>query len=342
MRDSFGRQITYLRVSVTDRCDLRCLYCMDEKMTFLPRRDLLSLEELERICSAFIDLGVRKIRITGGEPLVRKNVEQLFQALGKRLLPADADSDTVGLRELTLTTNGTHLQQHAAMLAASGVRRVNVSLDSLRPEVFRTLSRGGDLAQVLAGIDAASEAGLAIKINTVALRGMNEDDILPLVRWCGERCFDLTFIETMPMGEAGDLNSHQRNTQYWPLRELRAWLHDQVGLTDLPSISTGGPARYSRCTETAGRLGFITPLSHTFCESCNRVRLTCTGQIYMCLGQDDHLDLRTPARAFPHDDRPIQAAIQAAITRKPEQHNFHIGGGTMSSGTQRKMNVTGG
>jgi cyclic pyranopterin phosphate synthase len=329
MIDPFGRTITYLRVSVTDRCDLRCVYCMSEDMTFLPKGDLLSLEELDRVCSAFIDLGVRKLRLTGGEPLVRKNVISLVQALGRHLRSGALD-------ELTLTTNGTQLATHAEALRAAGVKRINISLDSLDPARFKTITRWGDQARVMDGIRAAQAAGLKIKINTVAMRGVNEDEFDDLVAWCGREGFDLVFIETMPMGEiTGDRTDH-----YLPLSLVRARLARRWTLGAIPD-TTGGPARYTRCAETGGRVGFITPLTHNFCESCNRVRLTCTGTLYMCLGQEDAADLRAPLRSSESNDNLI-AAIHEAIGRKPKGHDFVIDRRHNKPAVSRHMNVTGG
>jgi len=323
MIDPFGRTVSYLRVSVTDRCDFRCIYCMAEDMSFLPKAELLSLEEMERLCAAFIRLGVRKIRLTGGEPLVRRDVMRLVEALGQRL--------GAGLDELTLTTNGSQLAQHAAGLAAAGVRRINVSLDTLDEQKFAAITRGGMLTQVLAGIDAAVAAGLAVKINMVALRGINEDEIDAMLVWCGERRFDLCLIETMPMGEV-----EYRAETHLPLPEIRARLAQ--GWTLLPSShATGGPARYVQVGETGQRLGFITPLSHNFCEACNRVRVTCTGRLYMCLGQEDAVDLRAPLRASANDAA-LEAAIAAAIARKPKGHDFVI----TRAASGRHMSVTGG
>ncbi|MFQ3623398.1 MAG: GTP 3',8-cyclase MoaA, partial [Acetobacteraceae bacterium] len=311
MRDPFGREITYLRVSVTDRCDLRCVYCMAEEMTFLPKADLLTLEELERVSAAFIRLGVRKIRLTGGEPLVRRDVMRLVRGLGARL-------GAGGLEELTLTTNGSQLARFAEELAAAGVRRLNVSLDTLDPARFAAITRWGRIEKTLDGIFAAKAAGLAIKINTVALKGRNEDEFDRLIAWCGEHGFDLCLIETMPMGEIdGD-----RTDQYLPLSLVRARLARTWTLDDT-DYATGGPARYVVVRETGRRLGFITPMTHNFCESCNRVRLTCTGTLYMCLGQDDAADLRAAVRASP-DDTLLEAAILEAIARKPKGHDFVI------------------
>ncbi|MGH7067720.1 MAG: GTP 3',8-cyclase MoaA, partial [Acetobacteraceae bacterium] len=288
MIDPFGRTITYLRVSVTDRCDLRCVYCMAEDMAFLPKADVLSLEELDRVCALFIRLGVKKLRLTGGEPLVRKNVMRLFESLGARL--------GHGLDELTLTTNATQLARHAEALRAAGVRRINISLDTLDAEKFTAITRWGRMEQVLDGIAAARSAGLAIKINTVALKGVNEDEFDRLLEWCGEQGFDLCLIETMPMGEI----SADRLEQYLPLSLVRARLKRRFTLTET-DYRTGGPARYYNIAETGRRIGFITPMTHNFCESCNRVRLTCTGTLYMCLGQDDSADLRRPLRASADD-----------------------------------------
>jgi len=326
--DGFGRAVTYLRVSVTDRCDLRCVYCMAEHMTFLPKAQVLTLEELERLASAFIDLGVRKIRITGGEPLVRKGVMDLFGALSPRLAAGDLD-------EVTLTTNGTRLETFAADLAASGVRRVNVSLDSLNPETFRRLTRGGDLAQVLRGLEAARAAGLAVKINAVALRDDNADELPDLIAWAHGQGFDATLIEAMPMGEI-DVD---RSDQFLSLREVRAQLESFWTLTDL-DLTTGGPARYVRVAETGGRLGFITPLSHNFCELCNRVRLTCTGTLHTCLGREDASDLRAVIRSGASDSG-LREAILRAIDAKPEGHDFRIDRNAPPA-VQRHMSTTGG
>jgi GTP 3',8-cyclase len=326
MTDPFGRRITYLRVSVTDRCDFRCVYCMAESMTFLPRAELLTLEELDRLGSAFIAKGVRKLRLTGGEPLVRRNIMWLIRALSRQL--------GQGLDELTLTTNGSQLALHADELAACGVKRINVSLDTLNSAKFRAITRRGDLAQVLRGIDAAERAGLDIKINTVALRDVNEDEIEDMIRWAHGRGFGLTLIETMPMGEIGA----DRVEQYLPLSLLRARLEQHFTFNDSPYRS-GGPARYVEVRETGGKLGFITPMTHNFCESCNRVRVTCTGTLYMCLGQEDAADLRAPLRAS-RDDALLHAAIDEAIARKPKGHDFVIGRGERP--LMRSMSVTGG
>jgi cyclic pyranopterin phosphate synthase len=327
--DPFGRHVSYLRVSVTDRCDFRCTYCMAEHMTFLPKRDLLSLEELDRLCSAFVRKGVRKLRLTGGEPLVRKNIMWLFRALSRHL-------QSGLLEELTLTTNGSQLPKFAAELRDAGVRRLNVSLDTLDPGRFKAITRWGELAQVMAGLDAAARAGLAIKLNAVALKGVNEDEIDDLIRFAHGRGFDLTLIETMPMGEIdGD-----RTEQYLPLSLVRARLMQTWTLEDIP-FRTGGPARYVRIKETGGRLGFITPMTHNFCESCNRVRLTCTGTLYMCLGQNDAADLRTPLRASA-EDAVLEGAIDEAISRKPKGHDFVIDRRTRQPAVARHMSVTGG
>jgi GTP 3',8-cyclase len=330
MRDPYGRHITYLRVSVTDRCDFRCVYCMAEAMTFLPKAEILTLEELDRACSAFVRLGVTKLRLTGGEPLVRRNVMSLFRSLGRHLRSG-------ALEELTLTTNGSQLAKYAAELADIGVRRVNVSVDTLEPAKFQRITRWGRLPQVLDGIAAAKRAGLAVKINTVALKGVNDDELDDLVAWCGAEGHDLTFIEVMPMGDIGGEN---RLDQYLPLSLVRARLAERWTLED-SDHRTGGPARYVRVAETGGRLGFITPLTHNFCESCNRVRLTCTGTLYMCLGQDDDADLRTPLRASESDEL-LEAAIHEAIGRKPKGHDFIIDRRHAGPAVERHMSVTGG
>ncbi len=329
--DPFARAIDYLRVSVTDRCDFRCVYCMSENMTFLPKAELLSLEELDRLCSTFVRLGVEKLRITGGEPLVRKGIMTFFAAMARHLASG-------ALKELTLTTNGSQLRRFARDLADCGVRRVNVSLDTLDPAKFAKITRWGRLAQVLDGIDAAVDAGLRVKINTVALKGVNDDELDNLVTWCGSRGHDLTFIEVMPMG---DLGNEDRLDQYYPLRALRGDLERHWTLIDTPE-RTGGPARYVRCTETGGRIGFITPLTHNFCESCNRVRVTCTGTLYMCLGQEDAAGLREPLRADPEDDAPLIAAIRDAIARKPRGHDFDYARQTVTGQVSRHMSHTGG
>ena len=330
MIDPFGRTINYLRVSVTDRCDLRCVYCMAEDMTFLPKREILSLEELDRLLGAFIALGVRKLRLTGGEPLVRKNVMWLIERLGRHL-----ESGT--LDELTLTTNGTQLAKFAQSLAAAGVRRVNVSLDTRDPVLFRRITRWGDLDQVLDGIAAARRAGLEVKINTVALKGQNEDEIDDLVAWCGREDLDLSLIEVMPMGELG---SESRIDQYLPLSLVRSRLEQRWTL-DETDYRSGGPARYSVIRETGKRLGFITPLTHNFCESCNRVRLTCVGRLYLCLGQQDSADLRAPLRAS-EDDGQLLEAIRTALRLKPKGHDFMIDRRHPAAAVPRHMSVTGG
>jgi cyclic pyranopterin phosphate synthase len=328
MIDPFGRPISYLRVSVTDRCDFRCVYCMSEHMTFLPRSDLLTLEELERLCAAFIAKGVERIRITGGEPLVRRNVISLFRQLGSRL--------GQGLKELTLTTNGSQLARFAEDLREAGVRRVNVSLDTRDADKFRAITRWGDLYKVLDGIEAARSAGLAVKINMVALKDINEDEIEDMLEWAHGRGMDLTLIETMPLGEV----DADRVEQYLPLSLVRARLAKRFTLEE-SDHRTGGPARYVRVAETGGRLGFITPLTHNFCESCNRVRLTCTGMLFMCLGQNDSADLRAPLRASG-DDALLKAAIDAAIARKPRGHDFVIDRRHRGPALSRHMSVTGG
>ena len=329
MIDPFGRSVTYLRVSVTDRCDFRCVYCMPEHMSFLPKADVLSLEELDRLCSAFVGKGVNKLRLTGGEPLVRRDVMKLFRSLGRHLKTGD-------LKELTVTTNGSQLGRFAGELVDCGVKRINVSVDTLDPDKFRTITRWGDLSRVLAGVSAAQDAGLKIKINTVALRGVNEHEIPSLVSWAHGRGMDITLIETMPMGEV----DADRTEQYLPLSLVRAELSKTYTLE--PTVErTGGPARYVRVKETGGRIGFITPLSHNFCESCNRVRLTCTGTLYMCLGQEDAADLRAPLRASS-DDVLLDAAIDEAIGRKPKGHDFVIDRRHNRPAVSRQMSLTGG
>ncbi len=329
MIDPFGRSINYVRLSVTDRCDFRCVYCMSEDMHFLPKQDLLTLEELDRLCSAFIGRGVNKLRITGGEPLVRRDILTLFQKLSRHL-------QSGALQELTLTTNGSQLVRHAEALVDCGVKRINVSLDTLKPDLFRTLTRWGDLEKVLAGIDAAQHAGLRIKINVVALKNLNEDEVVPLVTWAHDRGMDITFIEVMPMGDI----EADRFDQYWPLNQVQARLSEAFTLEALPD-RTAGPARYMRAKETGGRIGFITPLTHNFCESCNRVRVTCTGTLYMCLGQEDAVDLRTPLRSSP-DNNALYHAIDRAILRKPKGHDFIIDRQTPRMAVGRHMSVTGG
>jgi cyclic pyranopterin phosphate synthase len=327
--DPFGRAISYLRVSVTDRCDFRCVYCMSEDMTFLPKQDLLTLEELDRLCSAFVRQGVRKLRITGGEPLVRRDIMTLFRSLSRHL-------GSGALEELTVTTNGSQLVRHAAELVACGVRRINVSLDTLDPDRFRAITRWGDLGKVLEGIKTAQRAGLAVKINAVALKGVNEDEVERMIDWAHGEGMDITFIEVMPLGDI----EPSRFDQYWPLSQLRARLMDRYTLEDI-DYQTGGPARYVRARETGGRIGFITPLTHNFCESCNRVRVTCTGTLYMCLGQEDAADLRKPLRASESDDL-LDEAIVAAIARKPKGHDFIIDRTTSRPAVGRHMSVTGG
>ncbi|MEO1720491.1 MAG: GTP 3',8-cyclase MoaA [Pseudomonadota bacterium] len=329
MVDPFGRHVDYLRISVTDRCDFRCVYCMAENMTFLPRKDLLTLEELDRLCSAFVAKGVRKLRITGGEPLVRKNIMYLFRQLGRHIEAGNLD-------ELTLTTNGSQLARFADELYDAGVRRVNVSADTFDADKFQAITRWGRLEQVQAGLDAAERAGLKVKINAVALKGVNEDEIEAMMLRCHERGWDFTLIETMPLGDIdGD-----RTDQYLPLSQVRARLSETYSL-DLLDYKTGGPARYYGVSETGGRIGFITPLTHNFCESCNRVRLTCTGTLFMCLGQDDAADLRTPLRTST-DDRALYAAIDEAIARKPKGHDFIIDRDRKAPAVARHMSVTGG
>jgi cyclic pyranopterin phosphate synthase len=328
--DPFQRTIRYLRVSVTDRCDFRCVYCMSEQMTFLPKADLLSLEELDRLCSAFVRLGVQKLRITGGEPLVRRDIMTFFRAMGRHLA-------TGALKELTLTTNGSQLARFADELAAAGVRRVNVSLDTLDPARFAEVTRWGRLAQVLDGIRAATDAGLKVKINAVALKGVNDDELFSLTSWCADQGHDLTWIEVMPMG---DIGNEDRLDQFWSLKDLRARLAARFTLTDLAERS-GGPARYVRIEETGQKIGFITPLSHNFCESCNRVRVTCTGTIYTCLGQEGNADLRAPLRASPQDG-PLDDAIRAAIGQKPRGHDFDYARQTVAGRVSRHMSHTGG
>ena len=327
--DPFGRGITYLRVSVTDRCDFRCVYCMAEDMAFLPKADLLSLEELDRLCSVFIDKGVRKLRLTGGEPLVRRGIMTLVTSLSRHLAAGALD-------ELTVTTNGSQLTKYAAELAGHGVQRINVSLDTLDADKFRTITRWGERDKVLAGIEAALAAGLRVKINAVALKGVNEDELGDLVAWAHGRGMDLTIIEVMPLGDIGA----GRLEQYLPLSLVRARLSERYTLDEI-DYRTGGPARYVKVKETGGRLGFITPLTHNFCESCNRVRVTCTGTLYMCLGQEDAADLRGPLRLSP-DNAPLEAAIEEAISRKPKGHDFIIDRRHQRPALARHMNVTGG
>lgn len=328
--DPFQRAITYLRVSVTDRCDFRCVYCMSENMAFLPKKELLTLEELDRMCTAFVNLGVEKLRITGGEPLVRRDIMTFFRSMSRHL-------DSGALRELTLTTNGSQLARFASELYDAGVRRVNVSLDTLDEDKFARVTRWGRLPQVLKGIEAAQAAGLRVKINTVALRGFNEDELFDLTDWCAKGGMDLTFIEVMPMG---DLGNEDRVGQYWPVSDVRARLAERFALTDL-AMRTGGPARYVRVEDTGQQIGFITPLTHNFCESCNRVRLTCTGTLYMCLGQEDMADLRRHLRDHI-DDAPLMAAIEAAIGRKPKGHDFDYSRQRPDGQVSRHMSHTGG
>ncbi|MEM6727407.1 MAG: GTP 3',8-cyclase MoaA [Pseudomonadota bacterium] len=329
--DPFQRAISYLRLSVTDRCDFRCVYCMSEKMTFLPKKELLTLEELDRLSSAFIGLGIRKLRITGGEPLVRRDIMTFFEAMSRHL-------ESGALDELTVTTNGSQLFRFAKALAAAGVRRINVSLDTLDEVKFKEVTRWGRLAQVLHGIDEAQAAGIKIKLNTVALKGFNEDELFRLLAFCEARGMDITFIEVMPMG---DLGNEDRLDQYWPLSDLRARIAEEFTITDL-SRRTGGPARYVRINETGQTVGFITPLTHNFCESCNRVRVTCTGEIFTCLGQEGKSDLRTPLRTSVEGDGTLEDAIHAAIGLKPRGHDFDYSRGVADGQMTRHMSHTGG
>lgn len=326
--DGFGRTVRYLRISVTDRCDLRCVYCMAEHMVFLPKAEVLTLEELDQIASCFVALGVKKLRLTGGEPLVRKGFMDLVGSLSRHLKSG-------ALEELTLTTNGTRLASFAEGLARAGVKRINVSLDTLKPDLFKTLTRGGDLAQVMAGLDAADAAGLAVKINVVALKGTNEAEIPEMISWAHGRGYDLTLIETMPLGDTGE----DRTSQFLSLAKVRETLSSFWTLTDIP-LQTGGPARYVRVEETGGRLGLITPLSHTFCEACNRVRLTCTGVLHTCLGQEDEMDLRAVLRGAK-GAAGLEEAIRVAVAGKPEGHDFHISEGSGPT-LARHMSRTGG
>ena len=328
MVDPFGRMVSYLRVSVTDRCDFRCVYCMSEDMNFLPKQDLLTLEELDRLCSVFVDKGVKKLRITGGEPLVRRDIMKLFKSLSRRLGGP--------LEELTLTTNGSQLEKFASELADCGVKRINVSLDTLDPVKFRSITRWGDLDKVLSGIAAAQRAGISVKINAVALKGINEDEVEAMINWAHDGGMDITFIEVMPMGDI----EPDRFDQFWPLSELRVQLQSRYTL-DKIDYQTGGPARYVRVKETGGRIGFITPMTHNFCESCNRVRITCTGTLYMCLGQDDASDLRAPLRASSENTL-LSDAIDQAILRKPKGHDFSIERNITKPAVTRHMSVTGG
>ena len=328
--DPFNRAITYLRVSVTDRCDFRCVYCMSENMNFLPKADLLTLEELDKMCTAFISQGVEKLRITGGEPLVRRNIMEFFSSISRHL-------KTGALKELTLTTNGSQLHRFAEQLAEIGIRRINVSLDTLNEEKFSQITRWGRLVQVLKGIDAALAAGIKIKINTVALKDFNEDELEEIVKWCANRKMDLTFIEVMPMGDIGNEN---RLNQYWPLSDLRKRLTKTWTLKDTDE-QTGGPARYVRVNETGQKIGFITPMTHNFCESCNRVRLTCTGELFQCLGQEDQVDLRKVLRKNSEIE-PLLEAIHNAISKKPKGHDFDYSRQSISGQMSRHMSHTGG
>ena len=328
--DPFHRQINYLRLSVTDRCDFRCVYCMSENMTFLPKRDLLTLEELDRLCTAFINQGIEKLRITGGEPLVRKGIMTFFDGMKRHL-------ESGALKELTLTTNGSQMEKYAKDLAAAGVKRVNISIDTLDEAKFAEITRWGRLPQVLRGIDAAQAAGLRVKLNIVALKDFNENELFPILEWCHERDMDVTFIEVMPMGDIGNEN---RLTQYWALSDMRKTLAQEYTLTEL-SESSGGPARYMRLEETGQKVGFITPLTHNFCESCNRVRITCTGEIYTCLGQEGKSDLRAPLRASESDDTLVEA-IHAAIGQKPKGHDFDYSRQELGGQMTRHMSHTGG
>ena len=329
--DPFQRAISYQRVAVTDLCDFRCVYCMSENMTFLPKKELLTLEELDRMCSTFIRLGVQKLRITGGEPLVRRDIMTFFRSMGRHL-------ESGALKELTLTTNGSQLERFAGDLASAGVRRVNVSLDTLDDAKFADITRWGRLPQVLRGIDAAQKAGLRVKLNAVALKGFNENELPKITEWCAERDMDLTWIEVMPMG---DIGNEDRLDQYWSLKDVRARYEEHYTVSDLAE-RTGGPARYIRLEETKQKIGFITPLSHNFCESCNRVRITCTGEIYLCLGQEDSADLRAPLRAHPGDDGPLEDAIRAAIALKPKGHDFDYSRQRLDGQMPRHMSHTGG
>ena len=329
--DPFNRKINYLRVSVTDRCDFRCVYCMSEKMQFLPKKDLLTLEELDKICSVFIEMGITKLRITGGEPLVRRNILSFFKSISRHLITGD-------LKELTLTTNGSQLKKFARPLFDLGIKRVNVSLDTLNPEKFKRITRWGKLDQVLDGIQEAKEAGLAIKINKVALKKTNQDELNKFIQWCGDEGFDLTFIEVMPMGDFGE---EDRLDQFWSLKDLREEIDKKWTLKDL-SLTTGGPARYSKISETGQKVGFITPLTHNFCESCNRVRMTCTGQLFMCLGQEEDADLRSALREGSDNDYLLRKRIMQAVDRKPKGHDFDYSRKKISGQMSRFMSHTGG
>ncbi len=329
--DPFNRKITYLRVSVTDRCDFRCVYCMSEKMQFLPKKDLLTLEELDKVCSVFIEMGIKKLRITGGEPLVRRNILSFFKNISRHLKKGS-------LEELTLTTNGSQLKKFAKPLVDLGIKRVNISLDTLNPEKFKKITRWGRLEQVLEGIQEAKKSGLSIKINKVALKKTNQDELNDFVKWCGDEGFDLTFIEVMPMGDFG---ADDRLDQYWSLQDLRKDLEKIWTLNDI-SLTTGGPARYCEILETGQKVGFITPLTHNFCESCNRVRMTCTGQLFMCLGQEEDADLRSALRENINDDTLLRKRIMQAIDRKPKGHDFDYSRQKISGQMSRYMSHTGG
>ena len=329
--DPFNRKITYLRVSVTDRCDFRCVYCMSEKMQFLPKKDLLTLEELDKVCSVFIEMGIKKLRITGGEPLVRRDILSFFKNISRHLKKGS-------LEELTLTTNGSQLKKFAKPLADLGIKRINISLDTLDPEKFKKITRWGRLDQVLEGIQEAKKAGLSIKINKVALKNTNQDELNDFVKWCGDEGFDLTFIEVMPMGDFGVDN---RLDQYWSLKDLRKDLEKNWTLNDI-SLKTGGPARYCEILETGQKVGFITPLTHNFCESCNRVRMTCTGQLFMCLGQEEDADLRSALRENITDDTLLRKRIMQAIDRKPKGHDFDYSRQKILGQMSRYMSHTGG
>ena len=329
--DPFNRKITYLRVSVTDRCDFRCVYCMSEKMQFLPKKDLLTLEELDKVCSVFIEMGIKKLRITGGEPLVRRDILSFFKNISRHLKKGS-------LEELTLTTNGSQLKKFAKPLADLGIKRINISLDTLDPEKFKKITRWGRIDQVLEGIQEAKKAGLSIKINKVALKNTNQDELNDFVKWCGDEGFDLTFIEVMPMG---DLGADYRLDQYWSLQDLRKDLEKNWTLNDI-SLKTGGPARYCEILETGQKLGFITPLTHNFCESCNRVRMTCTGQLFMCLGQEEDADLRSALRENITDDTLLRKRIMQAIDRKPKGHDFDYSRQKILGQMSRYMSHTGG
>ena len=330
LKDPFAREITYLRLSVTDRCDFRCVYCMSENMNFLPKRDLLTLEELDRLCSSFIKLGIQKLRITGGEPLVRRDILSFFQAMSRHLKSG-------ALQELTLTTNGSQLHRFAKDLYSAGVRRINISIDTLNENKFSQITRWGKLENVLRGIDAALEAGLKVKLNTVALKNFNENELFDITEFCASRAMDLTFIEVMPMG---DLGNEDRVGQYWALSDLHAKLESRYTLEDLPD-RTGGPARYMKIKQTGQRIGLITPLTHNFCESCNRVRVTCTGEIYTCLGQEGSADLKTPLRQS-ETNVPLEEAIRCAISSKPLGHDFNYSRGKEGGKMSRHMSHTGG